>query len=349
MNDQFNQAEELELWGPDEGSQEEPQEEGQEQEQEERSPEEFEYNEEEDYGFETEEEEEPKEEETKDDYLTKFLKSRNIDRDKIRFQNEDGTIEEVAFDDLEDEDKLAILSEQEEPLITDQEIEDINFLRDHDINLADFVKQQREQAVKEYLEQNSTPHYEVDEMDDDQLFVYDLINKYGEELTDEEIDTELARAKENEALFTKKMTFIRNQYKEQENAHKQAAEKEQQDQLAAEKQELINALTSAAINTTELQGVELEDADRNEILDFLLKEDTQGRTEFSKLLSDPEAIFKMAWYMKYGESTFNTTVDYFKNELAKARRTEPKQPTRTFTRKPTKPKGDPYGLDSIFK
>lgn len=348
--DQFSQEEELDLWGNDSGVQEEEEqtEETQEQE-EERSPEEFDYNEEEeDYGFENEEEE-PKEEETKDDYLTKFLKSRNIDRDKIRFQNEDGTIEEVAFDDLEDDDKIAILSEQEEPMITDQEIEDINFLRDHDINLADFVKQQREQAIREYLEQNSTPHYEVDDMDDDQLFVYDLINKFGEELTDEEIDSELARAKENDTLFTKKMTFLRNQYKEQETAHKQAEEQQQQQQLAAEKQELINALASAAANTTEIQGVELEDIDRNDILDFLTKEDTQGRTEFSKLLSDPEAVFKMAWYMKYGESTFNTTVDYFKNELAKARRTEPKQPTRTFTRKQPKPKADPYGLESVFK
>lgn len=348
MNDQFYQEEELELWGNEEGTQEEVLEEPQEQEHEDRSPEEFEYNEEEDYGFENEEE--PKqEEETKDDYLTKFLKSRNIDREKIRFQNEDGTIEEVRFDDLEDNEKLAILSEEEELPITDQEIEDINYLRDHDINLADFAKLQREQAIKEYLEQNSTPQYEVDGMTDDQLFVYDLLNRYGEELTDEEIDAELAHAKENEDLFTKKMNFLRNQYKEQETASKQATEAKERQQYEVEKQELINALTSAAINTTELQGVELEDADRNEVLDFLLREDTQGRTEFSKLLSDPEAIFKMAWYMKYGESTFNTTVDYFKNELAKARRAEPKQTTRTIIRKPSKPKVDPYGLDSVFK
>ena len=344
INDQFYQEEELDLWGDTQGENEEIQEETENQEKEELSPEEFEYSEEDE--FETEEK--PKDEST-DDYLTKFLKSRNIDRNKIRFQNEDGTIEEVAFDDLEDEDKLAILSEQEEPLITDQEIEDINFLRDHDINLADFAKLQREQAIKEYLEQNSTPHYEVDSMTDDQLFVYDLINRYGEELTNDEIDAELERAKENEDLFTKKMNFLRNQYKEQENASKQAAEAEEQQKYEAEKQELINSLTSAAHNTTEIQGVELEDTDRNEILDFLTKEDAQGRTEFSKLLSDPEAIFKMAWYMKYGESTFNTTVDYFKNELAKARRSEEKPQNRTIIRKQNKPKDDPYGLNSIFK
>lgn len=353
MNDNFYQEEELELWGPEEEVETEPQDEPQEQEDADRSPEEFEYNEEEDYGFEDEDGNQPQEEEPKDDYLTKFLKSRNIDREKIRFQNEDGTIEEVRFDDLEDDEKIAILTDslsaQEESQITDQEIEDINYLRDHDINLADFAKLQREQAVKEYLEQNSTPHYEVDGMTDDQLFVYDLLNRYGEELTDEEIDTELARAKENADLFTKKMNFLRNQYKEQETASKQAAEAQEKQQYEAEKQELVNALTSAAINTTELQGVELEDTDRNEVLDFLLKEDAQGRTEFSKLLSDPEAIFKMAWYMKYGEDTFNTTVDYFKNELAKARRTEPKQQTRTIIRKPSKPKTDPYGLDSVFK
>lgn len=348
--DQFSQEEELDLWGNDSGVQEEEQTEEQQNQEQDRSPEEFEYHEdEEDYGFENEEEEPKEQEEQADDYLTKFLKSRNIDRNKIKVQNEDGTVEEVSFDDLDDEEKLAILSEEGEPMITDQEIEDINYLRDHDINLADFAKLQREQAIKEYLAQNSEPHYQVDDLDDDQLFVYDLINRYGEEFTNEELDAELARAKENEELFTKKMTYLRNQYKEQETAHKQAEEQQQQQQFAAEKQELVNALTSAAINTTEIQGVELENTDRNEILDFLLKEDTQGRTEFSKLLSDPEAVFKMAWYMKYGESTFNTTVDYFKNELAKARRTEEKPQNRTVIRKNPKPKADPYGLDSVFK
>ena len=350
MVDQFYTQEEDELFG-DPASEEVLDDEQEQQEiTDESSPEEFEFDDSMDYdGFEDEEDKQQKEvKKVEDDYLTKFLKSRNIDRNKIRFQNEDGTIEEVAFDDLDDDEKIAILSEQEELPITDQEIEDINYLRDHDINLADFAKLQREQAIKEYLEQNSTPKYEVDNMTDDQLFVYDLLNRYGEELTNEEIDTELERAKENEELFTKKMTFLRNQYKEQETANKQAAETQEKQKYEAEKQELINALTSAAINTTELQGVELEDADRNEVLDFLLNEDAQGRTEFSKLLSDPEAIFKMAWFMKYGESTFNTTVDYFKNELAKARRTEQK-PARTIIKKQAKPKADPYGLDSVFK
>lgn len=349
MNDQFYVQEEDELFGSPASEEVLDDEKEQPEITEDSSPEEFEYDDSidyEDFGDEDEEKDKPKGN-VEDDYLTKFLKSRNIDRNKIRFQNEDGTIEEIPFDDLDDEEKIAILSEQEELPITDQEIEDINYLRDHDINLADFAKLQREQAIKEYLEQNSTPHYEVDDMNDDQLFVYDLLNRYGEELTNEEIDAELERAKENSELFTKKMTFLRNQYKEQETASKKAAETQEQQKFAAEKQELINALTSAAINTTELQGVELEDADRNEVLDFLLNEDAQGRTEFSKLLSDPEAIFKMAWFMKYGESTFNTTVDYFKNELAKARRAETK-PARTIVRKQAKPKADPFGLDSVF-
>ena len=352
MNDQFYQEEELDLFGD---MPEESQETTEEVEQaepvthEDMSPEEFEFDENEYNGY--SEEEQPKTQKTPDDYLTKFLKSHNIDRDKIRIQNEDGSIEEVPFDSLEDDDKIAILTDSVESvdsLITDQEIQDINFLRDKNINLADFVAQQREQAVKEYLEQNSTPHYEVDNMTDDQLFVYDLLNRYGEELTDEEIDAELARAKENDGLFTKKMSYLRSQYKEQETASKKAAEAEEQARYEAEKNELVRALTSAAINTTELQGVELEDADRNEVLDFLLNEDAQGRTEFSKLLSDPEAVFKMAWYMKYGESTFNTTVDYFKKKLEESRRVEPKAPTRTIVRKSSKPKGDPFGLDSVF-
>lgn len=345
IEDQYYQQEELDLFGKPDETPEPLEDEVQTQTDEEHSPEEYEYHDDDEYGFEDDDQDHKEE---KDDFLTKLLKSKNIDRNKIQVQNEDGTTEEVAFDDLEDDDKLAILSEQQELPITDQEIEDINYLRDHDINLADFARLQREQAIKEYLEQNSTPQYEVDKMSDDELFAYDMINRYGEELTNEEIDAELERAKENEELFTKKMNYIRNQYKAQEDATKQAADQQAQQEHEAEKQELIQALTSAAINTTELQGVELEDTDRNEVLDFLIKEDAQGRTEFSKLLSNPEAIFKMAWFMKYGEDTFNTTVDYFKNELAKARRKEEPKSSRTIIKKSSKPKSDPYGLDSLF-
>lgn len=298
------------------------------------------------YSFENEEEEQVQD--IKDDYLTRLLREKHIDRNKVRFENENGEIEEVSFDDLEDEDKYAILSEREDLPITDQEIEDINFLRDNDINLADFAKMQREEAIKEYLSQNQTPHYAVDDMDNDQLFIYDFISKYGEDFTDEELDAELSKAKDNEELFSKKMNALRTQYKDAEIANEQAEQERSQREFEAEKQELVNALTSAAINTTELQGIELEDADRNEVLDFLLLEDSQGRTEFSKLLSDPEAIFKMAWFMKYGESTFNTTVDYFKNELAKARR-DPNKPTRTVVRKKEDTSSDTYGLNKVFR
>ena len=344
IEDQDYQNEELELFGASDGDAGEPVDLNDRDDQNlELSPEEYDYSEDYD-GF----DDEPKQE-IKNDYLTKFLKSHNIDRDKIRFQNEDGTIEEVSFDDLEDDEKMAILTDSttEDLPITDQEIQDINYLRDQGINLADFAQMQREQAIREYLMQNTTPQYEVDNLTDDQLFAYDLINRYGEELTNEEIDAELARSKENEELFTKKMTFLRNQYKNQEEAQRQAIEASEKQQYEAQKRELISAVTSAAVNTRELQGVELEDSDRNEVLDFLFNEDVNGRTQFSKLLDDPEAIFKMAWYMKYGEPVFNTTVDYFKNELAKARRSETK-PNRTVIRKSAKSKPDPYGLEKVF-
>jgi len=51
-----------------------------------------------------------------------------------------------------------------------------------------------------------------------------------------------------------------------------------------------------------------------------LTTDAANRTGFSKLLSDPESLVKLAWFYLYGDQTFEATVDYFKNELSKARR-----------------------------
>lgn len=70
--------------------------------------------------------EEPIQEETEevdDDIITSLLKEKGIsDPNKVKFENEDGEIEEVPFSSLDKEEQLNILNSQEEVPVEDNEL-----------------------------------------------------------------------------------------------------------------------------------------------------------------------------------------------------------------------------------
>jgi predicted nucleic acid-binding Zn-ribbon protein len=139
-------------------------------------------------------------------------------------------------------------------------------------------------------------------------------------LTDEEIEDQLNRAKEDETFFQKKVAALRKEYKELEDKQIKANE----EQAAAEKEEQFNqlaqSLVSVARDTEEMNGMLLDDQDKEDVLSFLLDRDANGQSEFYKLFSDPKALFKMAWTMLKGDQAHETYTQYFTNEIAKARR-----------------------------
>lgn len=282
------------------------------------------------------------------DYLSKMLRERGVDRERVRIENEEGEIEEWRFDDLDDETKFGILNSNDNSL-SDDEITAINYLRQNRMNLQDLVEYHRNQAIKEYLEQNQSVAYTVDQVSDDDLYRFELQDQMPD-LTEEEIEDQLARAKENESFFQKKIAALRKEYKELEDNQLRAEE----ERVAAEKEDQFNQLASSLVSvarsTEEMNGMLLEDEDREDVLSFLLDRDANGQSEFYKLFSNPEALFKMAWYMKYGDQAHASLTQYYNQEIAKARRAaKPQEPARqrSVRRASTKTTSeyDPYDFD----
>lgn len=299
------------------------------------------------------EESEPEpEKEEKEDYLTRVLKSKGVDKSRVRIENEEGDIEEWDFDDLDDDTKYGILSQQDIPL-SDDEIQDINFLRRNRMNLRDFAKYQQEQAVKDYLAQNQNPQYTVDQVSDDDLFKFDLKEQMPD-LTDDEVDEQLNKAKENESFFRKKIQALRTEYKNMEDAQTKQMEADAQAQSEQQFNAMAQAIVSAARNIDEMNGMVLDDDDKEEVLSFLLDRDANGQSQFYKLFENPDALFKMAWFALKGPEAYDALTDYYKGEIAKARRAGKQQenrPAQRVVRKQTKRsnESDPYDLDSVFK
>jgi hypothetical protein len=271
-----------------------------------------------------------------------------IDASKIQIEDEDGNIQELDFNSLPIEEQLEIL-QQETPELDDSEIETINYLRENGVGIQELIEYHRNQAIQEYLQSQQT-NYTVDNLSDEELYKLDIAAKY-EDLSEEELEIELQKELNNPDLFKKKVDKLREVYKQEEIAEQEELAKQSELEEEQNYQTLVDSMVEIAQGTNELFDLELEDEDKEEVLQFLLSKDMNGQSEFVKLLNDPNALFQLAWFAVKGQEAFSTIHDYYKKEIDSARKAKGPSLTsqRTVVKKESKPKDDPYGLNDIFK
>ena len=270
----------------------------------------------------------PPGQEPEGDFMSDFLKTRGIDDlNKINFQDDEGNITERSWNDLSNEEKINILNM---PLETEQG-DNQNDLTEEEINLLSQIRQSN-MTPSEYLQSIAgeqievTPQYKIDELSDDEVYLLDLESRVGE-LTDEEAAQALSNAKQNEDFFKKQIEGIRKEYKEREDfkTQQEEAEREQEQQQAFENYQAqvvdaINGFTS--IGNFDLN---FEDADKEELADFMLSRDQAGKNYLFEALQDPETLTKAAWFILNGEEAFNTISDYFATSIKKVWKMERKE------------------------
>lgn len=257
--------------------------------------------------------------EPEQDYISRLLETRGFKNKTIQITDENGETSDVNFDDLTDQEKFDLLSDaprDDSAMPTDDELKVINFLRTNNMTLEDFAKWQREEGVQEYLA-NQTPVTEFDKYSDDEIIAYDFIQRFGEEMTDEEIDAEIDRLKADPDAYQKRVNLLRASYKSEAEAQSKLYEQEEQTKSRAAEEAFVNAYKSAANDINYIHGMDLDQNDKQELLDFVLTKDAANRTGLSKALDNPESVLKMAWYLLHGEETYDATVDHFKKEIAK--------------------------------
>lgn len=265
----------------------------------------------EDSDFDTTEESEVK------SYEDMLLEARGIKDRTVQVQNEDGEIVNTKFDDLTDQEKFDLLNDYDQPVLpTDAEIDTLNYLRSNNMTLQDFAKWQKEEGVKEYLA-SQTPTTDIDGYSDDEIIAYDFIRRFGDDISDEEIDQEIERLKEDEDAYKKRVDLLKTNYKNEELAQAKLYEEQKQQEIKANEETFRNAYSSALSSIGSIQGIELDDNDKNELYQFVLAKDPSNQTGFGKLMNDPEQVLKMAWFALHGEEAMNNVVDYFKKEISK--------------------------------
>ena len=251
---------------------------------------------------------------SEDDFLSDFLKTRGIDDiSKIKFEDESGNIEEKDWNSLTKEEKFNILN-------TPLEIPDNNQvdLSDEEIQLLNTIRQSN-LTPSQYIEQFQTkeePQYKIDDLSDDEIYLLDLESRVGE-LTDEAAAQALASAKQDEELYKKQVEGIRKEYKEREDFQLQQQEAE----IENERQEAYNQFQDTVIqsiddfNSVGNLDLNFSDADKEQLASFMLSRDEAGDNHLWQALQDPQTLVKAAWFILNGDEAFNNISDYFVNQI----------------------------------
>lgn len=248
-----------------------------------------------------------------------FLNSRGFSEGKVKVVNEEGVSEEVDFNSLSKQEQLDILNTLEdgtsdEDDLDDSEVELLNYIRSNGLTVDQFLEGYRESILTEAGLSNS-PVYEIDNYDDNELFLLDLHQKY--DLNEEELQLELEKELQNPDLFKKKIDAIRDEYKQLEDNYKesqiQAAETQRQEQYSS----LVQTMGTIASNNPVLYGLELEDSEKYEVLSFLLDLDKNGVSQFYKTLNDPQKLYEAAWFLRYGKESFDVIQSAYEAEISR--------------------------------
>ena len=225
------------------------------------------------------------------------------DMNKIKFEDESGAVVEKAWDTLSNNEKLMILSHQEDPdtSLDSAEIELINQIRESGL------------TPDQYIQSLQTPEppvvtYEVDNMSDDELFCIDLLDKIGSDnISDEELQQALDSAKANETLFNKQVASLRVYYKDLEDQRKQQLELEKIEEAEQEYDRFAGDIVNSIRNFNALEDtpVELSQDEMEDLANYILTRDASGYSEFGRLLNDPVQFTKAAFWMLKGPEILN--------------------------------------------
>lgn len=277
--------------------------------------------------------EEPTVEETtepvEDDLVTTYLKSKGIsDPTKIQFENDEGGIDEVDFNTLSKEEQLTMLQELASTEYSDYERQVVDFVRQNGGDLRTIIEQYQQKAIEDYLNQNPDAvhqkNYSIDDYSDDELYIADLAIKFPD-FTEDELNSKLESAKINEELFKKEVDSLRAFYKAEEDKQAEEAKQTEQQQFEALQQTLKDSLgkfNEVLLDADDPQSdaLEIEESDKQQMLDYLLTPDKDGQTQFDKDLSDPSALIELAWLRTHGRDTLTGISQYWKKELADTRK-----------------------------
>ena len=257
------------------------------------------------------------------DLVLEILKSKNINPESIKFENENGEVEEYNWKNLSLDEQKNILVSNDLDIdygLEEDEINIINNFRESKLSYDEYINNIKIKAIEDYLQENN-PYkvYSIDDYTDDDLYLLDLKTRM-EDLTDDELILALETEKSNPTLYDKKINALRNEYKNLEETKIQAEQELEEQENAKIREEFENTIKTNVSNLNSIGNLQLSEDEKNNIYDFITGTNSAGEPLISTALNDPEKLVKMAWFTLYGEQGFNIIQEYFTKQLAESRK-----------------------------
>lgn len=267
------------------------------------------------------------------DILTEFLQSKGINPQSVKMENDYGETEEYNFHDLSREEQLQLLNYSPTSpevdtsnldLAPDEE-QLLGILRQNNMSVKDYLNAYGRHVIERYVANQPEPEtdYEIDDFSDEELFIADLKDKVPD-LTEEEALQELEIQRQNPELFKKKVDGLRANYKEREDQMREFEAKQTQAQQAQQAAQFEQLIVDTIQNNDSIDlgdtALELSEDDMNEIASFILDTDSAGVRYIAKALNDPKTLVEMAWWALKGHDALNQITQYYKKQIAEARK-----------------------------
>lgn len=293
------------------------------------------------------------EEEKEEDVLTEFLRSKGINPESVKMENEYGETEEINFNDLSREEQLQLLNYAPESRELDTSKLDLSpdeeqllgILRQNNMSVKDYLNAYGRHVIERYVANQPEPEmdYEIDDFSDEELFIADLKDKVPN-LTEEEALQELELQRQNPDLFKKKVDGLRANYKEREKQMRDYEMKQTQAQQAQQAAQFEKIIVDTIQQNDSIDlgdtALELSEDDMNEIASFILDTDSAGVRYIAKALNDPKMLVEMAWWALKGHDALDQVTRYYKKQIAEARKearaSVPRQKPTNVVSKPKK-------------
>jgi len=260
-------------------------------------------------------------EDNKSSLILELLKGKGLENSEITVLDEDDNESKIDFFSLSMEEQLEILKDSEEKQVSSfsassEEEKFLSKLREEKVGIDEYLENYKKSILSE--SENTGQAYNIDSYDDNELYLLDLKAKY--DLSDEELEKELTRALEDEELFKKKIVKTRQEYKDLEDQFKKDEEDKFEKDNQLKYEEFSNTMINSAVKNSEYYGIELEDSEKNSVLSDLLELDDKGISKFYRDISNPDKLFEVAWFSRYGKDAFSALQNAYESEIARLKK-----------------------------
>ena len=218
----------------------------------------------------------------------------------------------------------------------------INYLRENNLSVEQMIDSMVNEKVNTMMTMQELNSEDYSKMDADTLYVK-FLKETSPEATPDQIASDLAKAKE-QSNFPKITEALKTQFtaKQQEaiTAKTTEATTAHAELVETQRKEIVQAV----LPMTELAGIPLDNNIKNTVLEHILETNEEGDSAFmDEVFSDPQSLFKAAFWYVYGEALVAQRDEYWKKEKSAAYKrgkedalgtSEPTPKGRSFTTKP---------------